>query len=90
MQFDHYDPSPEWTARLLPCPFCGRRPNCFTRAACPSEASPTKAISFVSCMCGGHSARAHQAGYSPEEVIAAWNTRWTSPAPSPDDWRTTR
>ena len=72
---------------LLPCPFCGRQPRHTQRDCSPSELdsherSAGKEIHFVACMCGGYSARAHQFGYSFDDVAAAWNRR--SPAPIPD------
>lgn len=64
------------TAELKPCPFCGEAPRLTERAG-NFEAH----MCFVSCACGGFSARAHQpgAGATPEaareQAIAAWNRR---------------
>lgn len=60
---------------LKPCPFCGRQPRFTERDSSYGETSPTGRIYFLSCMCGGHSAKAHQFGHSAEEVVAKWNTR---------------
>lgn len=68
---------------LLPCPFCQRVPKLLERASTISEREKFKA--FVSCMCGGYSARAHQSGSGMTQTaatavaIAAWNRR-PSPA----------
>lgn len=64
---------------LKPCPFCGGQPRYTERECTPSERSPTGRIYFLACMCGGHSARAHQFGYSREEVAEAWNRRMPHP-----------
>jgi Lar family restriction alleviation protein len=72
-------PAPDDRAELLPCPFCGRTPKMSSRAAAEGEFyghdDPSKTLTFISCMCGGYSARAHQYGPSEAEAIARWNTR---------------
>lgn len=60
---------------LKGCPFCGRQPRLTARAATDSEQSPTGEVFFVTCHCGGYSAKAWQRGCSLAEVQAAWNTR---------------
>lgn len=60
---------------LLPCPFCGREPRHTSRGASPSERSTTGEMHFIACYGGGHSAHAHQFGYSYNEVAERWNTR---------------
>lgn len=59
----------------LGCPFCGRDPISSYRATASYDRSGTGQIHFLSCMCGGFSARAHQYGDTYEEVLAKWNTR---------------
>lgn len=59
-------------AKLLACPFCGRQPQLSSRG---SEHTKTGWLFIVSCMCGGHSARAHMTGDSESDVRAKWNTR---------------
>lgn len=58
---------------LKPCPFCGRDPQVMDRACSPDVGHNW--IWFASCCCGGYSARAHQYGYSIEELASRWNTR---------------
>jgi len=65
---------------IAACPFCGRAPEMFTRASTLGEDSPTGKVTFISCKCGGYSARAHQYGHTEAEVIAAWNRRTGSDA----------
>lgn len=73
------------TKTLLPCPFCGRQPNVMTRAQGHADKDDRPWVSFISCMCGGYSARAHQygTGMTPElsvEVASGkWNTRHAGP-----------
>lgn len=57
---------------LLPCPFCGSAPQTTSRA---SDVTATRKMYFVACMCGGHSAKAHQYGESFEDVASKWNRR---------------
>ncbi len=65
-------------SELLPCPFCGGEPTIGER---PDNIDGTEFVCFVSCHCGGYSARAHQFAKckTPEaarcEAIAAWNRR---------------
>lgn len=70
----------EMSDKLKPCPFCGRQPQLTDRATSPSSPSPTGWIYFAACHCGGHSAHAHQHGYTPEERAVAWNRRTPPPA----------
>ena len=63
-------------AQALPCPFCGRKPSFTGRACAVSESSPTGEIFFLACHGGRCSAHAHIHGYTLEEVIANWNTRF--------------
>jgi len=71
-------------SEFLNCPFCGEQPQVTERAGSSSESHPY--LCFVTCTCGGYSARAHQYGGGRERAqarrlaIAAWNRR----APSPD------
>lgn len=77
-----------------PCPFCGRQPHHTQRGRSPyeydsEERSLATEIHFLSCNCGGYSARAHQFGYTLEDVTKKWNTRFTSPALDSSDPRRT-
>ena len=58
--------------KLEPCPFCGKAPEESERA---DNNTCTGRAYFVSCMCGGYSANAHQFGETKEEVVSKWNRR---------------
>ena len=64
---------------MLGCPFCGRAPEVTLRPGTDREGRGY--VCFVSCMCGGYSARAHQFGQGDDEdqakirSVAAWNSR---------------
>jgi hypothetical protein len=75
--------------KAVACPFCGSKPKRTTRAGSLYEDS--KFVSFLSCYCGGYSARAHQsagadtADEAERAVTKNWNTRASPTAlPAPE------
>lgn len=64
---------------IKPCPFCGGEPQFRSRPQ--SEDNGLGFIAFISCKCGGYSARAHIFGEgggldeATAQAISTWNTR---------------
>ena len=76
---------------LLPCPFCGGKPQASTRAG---NAGATEIFAFVACYCGGYTADAYKFAKAETheqamvEAAEAWNRRaspWRPMSECPDD-----